>query len=148
MSNSKITDFPEAGALDGTEKLYLVQNSTDTNISVSNLTGFYGASDAYYFHGFAGDQINGDPKFYDKSGAQNHGSFGANLSNLNAWSNDFYVSTVNPTGGSTDSVIRLPALNFDYSAGEKLIVWWLGIITPEGADASWMGDGFGTSYPV
>lgn len=93
----------------------------------------------YHFHGFAGDQFSGDSKFYDKA-AGNHGSFGANLSLAQAWATAGYVSTVEPVAGAVDSVIRIPSLNFDYSGGEKLIVWGLGAITPEGADASLMGD--------
>lgn len=102
------------------------------------------ASPYYYFHGFAGTQLLGDPKFYDIA-AGNSGSFGANLSNANAWANAGYVSTVDPVGGTADSVIRIPSINFDYSGGEKLIVWWLGAITPEGADVAMMGDGTATT---
>jgi len=98
----------------------------------------------YHFHGFAGNQLAGDPKFFDLA-AGNHGVFGANLSNSAAWSNAGYVSTVDPAAGVTDSVIRIPSLNFDYSGGEKLIVWWLGAATPEGADVTLMGDGSNTT---
>jgi hypothetical protein len=100
----------------------------------------------YYFHGYAGQQINGDPAFYDISGARNDGQFGSNLSNLQAWANDFYVSTVAPAGGATDSVIRLPALNLDYNSGEKLILWWLGRATAPGSTTAFMGDGNSSTY--
>jgi hypothetical protein len=100
----------------------------------------------YFFHGFAGQQIVGDPKFNDLSGNGNDGSLGANLSNANAWANAGYISTVNPAGGTTDSVIRLPNLNYDYNGGEKLIMWWLGKATPEGSAVSLLGDGFNTTY--
>ena len=80
----------------------------------------------YFFHGYAGDQLSTDTKFYDKSGAGNDGSLGANLSVGNAWANPGFISTINPVGGSTDSVIRLPNLNFDYNAGEKQAMYWLG----------------------
>ena len=98
----------------------------------------------YHFHGFAGNQFAGDPKFFDFA-AGNHGVFGANLSNAQAFANAGYVSTVDPATGVTDSVIRIPSLNFDYSGGEKLIVWWLGAATPEGADVTLMGDGSNTT---
>lgn len=101
---------------------------------------------SYFFHGCAGQQILGDPFFYDIA-ANNNGVFGANLSNAQAWLNTGYVSTNDPVGGATDSVIRLPNLNFDYSGGEKLIVWWLGAATPEGTDATLMGDAFNSSTP-
>lgn len=94
----------------------------------------------YHFHGFAGGQFAGDPKFFDLAGA-NHGNFGAHLSVSAAWANAGYVSTVDPATGALDSVIRMPALNFDYLAGEKLIVWWHGACTPEGASAAMVGDG-------
>ena len=94
----------------------------------------------YHFHGFAGGQFAGDPKFFDLAGA-NHGNFGAHLSVSAAWANAGYVSTVDPATGVLDSVIRMPALNFDYLAGEKLIVWWHGACTPEGASVAMMGDG-------
>lgn len=99
------------------------------------------ANAAYHFAGFAGDQIAGDGKFFDRSGMGNHGVRGADLSDANMFANAGYVSTVNPTGGATDSVIRMPNLNFDYAGGEKLLLWWLGLATPEGSDARILGDG-------
>jgi len=77
----------------------------------------------------------------------NHGTFGANLSRANAWTNrgSGYVSTVDPTGGSTDSVIRIPGPNFDYAGGESLFIMWAGQVTPEGSDASLMGTSVSTS---
>lgn len=98
----------------------------------------------YCFHGFAGNQVPGDPRFFDISSG-NHGVFGGNLSIAAAWANAGYVSTVDPASGATDSVIRIPAVNFDYSGGEKLIVWWLGAATPEGSDVTLMGDGSSTT---
>lgn len=99
----------------------------------------------YHFHGYAGDQISGDGKFFDRSPLGNHAVRGANLSEANMLANAGYVSTLNPTGGATDSVLRIPNLNFDYAAGEKFILYWLGKITPDGATAEWLGDGYNTS---
>lgn len=127
---------------------------------IGNITGLTGPSGSiplslpnfnYHFHGFAGNQMVGDPQFYDMSGLGNHGSFGANLSVSAAWANlaaEGVVSTVDPVGGSTDSVIRIPAVNFNYSAGEVLVVWWLGKVTDEGADSSFLGCGTGTNPGV
>lgn len=98
----------------------------------------------YHFHGFAKNQILGDPKFWDIA-AGNHGARGANLSGAQMFAHAGYVSTVDPVAGSTDSAIRIPAINFDYGGGEKLIVWWLGAASPEGADVAFMGDGYGTT---
>ena len=102
---------------------------------------------SYFFHGFAANQAD-DSKFRDISGNPNDGAFGANLSIANAWATAGYVSTVDPTGGATDSVIRIPAVNLDYNAGESLLFWWLGRITPEGSAVEFAGDGgFNTTYP-
>jgi len=94
---------------------------------------------ATHFHGFAGLQFAGDTKFYDMA-AGNHGGFGAHLSVANAWAQAGYVSSLDPATGATDSVIRIPPLNFDYNGGQKLIVWWLGAASPEASDVTLMGD--------
>lgn len=116
-----------------------VSNGTNWNLSTTQ-------SPYYFFHGIASQQILGDPKFYDISGALNDGVFGANLSNANAWANSGYVSTVAPTGGSTDSVIRMPNLDYDYNGGQGLIIWWLGLGTAGASDVEWMGDGNSSTY--
>jgi len=100
----------------------------------------------YHFHGAASVQCADDPVFFDLSGT-NNGVFGTNLSVANAWANTGYISTVDPVGGSTDSVIRIPSLNYDYDGGEKLIVWWRGKATAEGSDVTFMGDSYGTAVP-
>ncbi len=105
------------------------------------------ANVGYFFHGFAGTQVIGDPKFYDISGSNNHGEFGGNLSNAAAWAVDGHVSTVNPIGGATDSVIRMPGLNLDYVGGEKFFMWWLGKVTAEGSAQTFLGDGISATYP-
>lgn len=94
----------------------------------------------YHCHFFAGGQFAGDPKLYDLAGA-NHGVFGAHLGVAAAWANAGYVSTLDPATGTLDSVIRMPAINFDYLGGEKLIIWWHGACTPEGASVAMLGDG-------
>jgi len=100
----------------------------------------------YWFHGSAVRQSADDGVFRDMVSG-NHGTFGANLSRANAWTNrgSGYVSTVDPTGGSTDSVIRIPGPNFDYAGGESLFIMWAGQVTPEGSDASLMGTSVSTS---
>ncbi len=99
----------------------------------------------YHFHGFAGEIVSGDSKFFDRSGMGNHAVRGADLSEANMLANAGYVSTLNPSVGAADSVLRIPNLNFDYVGGEKFILYWLGKITPEGATAEWLGDGYNTS---
>ena len=59
--------------------------------------------------------------------------------------NSGYASTIDPATGVTDSVLRIPAVNFDYAAGEKLIVWWLGKCLAEASGAYMLGDGRSTT---
>ena len=96
-----------------------------------------------HFQGAAALQTSGDAVFYDLA-AGNHGVFGANLSRAQAWASAGFVATIDPVGGSTDSVIRIPALNFDYIGGESLLVLWSGQVTPEGADTTVMGTSYGS----
>lgn len=98
----------------------------------------------YYFHGFAGNQIAGDSKFFDLA-AGNHGVRGANLSDATAFTTAGYIATANPGVATEDAGIHLPSLNFDYSGGEKLIVWWLMSAAVEAAAAIVMGDGWSTT---
>lgn len=98
----------------------------------------------YHFHGFAGNQAAGDGKFFDLSGI-NHGVRGNDLSDTQMFATPGYVSTVDPTSGATNSVIRIPAVDFDYNGGEKLIVWWLGKAVAEGSQQHVIGDGYSTS---
>lgn len=98
----------------------------------------------YHFHGFAGNQIAGDGKLFDLA-AGNHGLRGANLTDASMFTSAGYVSTTDPTGGTLDTAIHIPSLNYDYIGGEKLIVWWLGAVTPEGAHVPILGDGYGTT---
>lgn len=94
----------------------------------------------YWFHGFAPDQSTDDAKFRDIV-TGNHGVFGVDLSIANAWANKAkgYVSNVDPAGGVTDSVIRMPGPNFDYNGGDSLFIMWAGQVTPEGSDSHMMG---------
>ena len=101
----------------------------------------------YWFHGCATLQGGDDGVFRDMV-AGNNGAFGANLSRSQAWANRGagYISTVDPVGGSTDSVIRIPGPNWDYANGQSLLILWSGQVTPEGSDADLMGTSNGTSY--
>ena len=101
----------------------------------------------YHFHGYAGDQITGDSKFFDRTALGNHGVRGANLSEAQMFANAGYMSTIDPAGGATDSVIRMPNLNFYHAGGEKLIIFWKGKATAEGTDQSFIADGGSATYP-
>ncbi|MBN9133436.1 MAG: hypothetical protein J0H48_08745, partial [Nitrosospira multiformis] len=62
----------------------------------------------YHFHGFTGNQVANDDKFYDLTGI-NHASRGVNLSIAQLWApNSGYASTIDPATGATDSVLRIP----------------------------------------
>ncbi len=98
----------------------------------------------YHFHGFAGNQVAGDGKFLDLSGI-NHGVRGVDLSDSQMFAVAGYVSTVDPISGAPDSVLRIPSINFDYSGGEKLIVWWFGKAISEGSGTYLIGDGRSTA---
>lgn len=109
--------------------------------AVTATEGVTTAHPYYHFHGYAGLQLAGDGKFLDLSGA-NHGLRGVHLSESQMFAAGGYISTINPATGAPDSTIHIPNLNFDYAGGEKLIIWWLGKATPEGADVPFLGDGF------
>lgn len=100
----------------------------------------------YWFHGCATLQAADDGVFRDMV-AGNNGAFGVNLSRAQAWANrdKGYISNIDPVGGSTDSVIRIPGPNWDYANGESLLIMWSGQVTPEGSDADLMGTSNGTS---
>lgn len=130
--------------------LFLTRQGTDSEDSValmSDLTTFNGPHPRYHFHGYAGDQIVGDGKFFDRTALGNHGVRGANLSDAQMFANAGYVTTIDPAGGATDSVIRLPNLNFYHLGGEKLILFWKGKATPEGTDQAFIADGGSATYP-
>ena len=99
----------------------------------------------YWFHGCAALQAADDGVFRDMV-AGNNGAFGVNLSRAQAWANrdKGYISNIDPVGGSTDSVIRIPGPNWDYANGESLLIMWSGQVTPEGSDADLMGTSNGT----
>lgn len=115
--------------------------SGDGNVSLLNI-----AHPRYWFHGFAPAQSTDDAVFRDMV-AGNNGAFGVNLSKAQAWANKAkgYISNVDPVGGSTDSVIRIPGPNFDYASGESLLIWWAGQATPEGSEQQCMGSSGATS---
>lgn len=94
----------------------------------------------YFFHGYGGTQISGDKVFFDRSGNNNSGAFGANLSATTALGNTGYLTTTAPS--SNDTSIHLPNLNFDFQGGQTLIFYWLGLGAAPGSTLPWAGDGF------
>lgn len=136
MSSTKISALPVASALDGTERVPIVQGEVNKSLEIARFI----KSTGYFCHLFAGSQGNGDAKFYDISGALNHGSFGANLALATAWATAGFCSTTVPPGTNNDTAIRLPALGYDYLGGESLLIFWKGRCTPPGANQYLIGD--------
>ncbi|MCB1563345.1 MAG: hypothetical protein KDJ75_07210 [Alphaproteobacteria bacterium] len=129
-----------------TDNLATSRSGTPVRLTPDDIGDRVLANAAYHFAGFAGEQITGDGKFFDRSGQDHHALRGADLSDANMFANSGYISTVDPATGVTDSTLHIPSLNFDYAGGEKLILWWLGKTTAEGSSVSWMGDGVGAAY--
>lgn len=102
-------------------------------------------SDGYHFHGFAPNQINSDLKFYDYSGTLNDGTFQAQLTAANAWANAGFLTQADPSGVGNLMLVALPALTFDYLAGDSLFIFWRGMATPEGGDSPLIGNTSGTA---
>jgi hypothetical protein len=100
-----------------------------------------GVSSGYFCHAYAPNQITTDDKFFDLL-AISDGARGAHLSVAQLWANAGYASTLDPSAGVADSGIAFPALAWDWFAGESLIIFWRGKITPEGANTSMMGQAY------
>lgn len=88
------------------------------------------------FQGCARVQTNIDPSFWNMAGGSD-ASFAASLARSDAWASvsNGFIATLNVASGN----IAVPAPNFDYNAGEKLLVVWIGQMTPEASDTGIMG---------
>lgn len=117
-------------------------NMRALNAAVESLSGNATVHPYYHFHGYAGNQYAGDSYFLDIASV-NRGVRGANLSDSEMFATAGYVTTKDPLN-PYDTCIRIPNLNFDYAAGEKLFIWWLGKVAPEADERAFIGDGFGT----
>ena len=102
-------------------------------------------SDGYHFHGWAQNQINSDLNFLDYSGALNDATFQANLAAADAWATAGYLTQADPAGVGNLSLVAIPALTWDYLAGDSLFIFWRGMATPEGSDAALLGNTSGTA---
>ena len=99
-------------------------------------------TDGYFCHLWAGSSGNGDADIPDVSGAGRHGTFHTNMTKAFCWANAGFAST--DTGGAYRTFL-LPVLNFDYAAGESLIVVWKGRGTAPGSFKGLIGDSNGSS---
>lgn len=147
MPDTKISAMTAGNPAQGTDAFHAARSGADYKLTVDDISARNLPHQRYHFHGYAGDQILGDGKFLDRSALQNHAVRGVNLTDAQAFANAGYVSTIDPAAGVTDSVLRIPSINFDYNAGEKLIAYWLGKGTAEGTNVQWIGDGESATYP-
>jgi len=117
--------------------------ATDSSGNVTGLVGPDGVALALpivhsncLFHGCARLHTSSDPSFMNMTGGSD-ASFAASLARTDAWASvaNGFVATLNVANGN----VAVPAPNFDYNAGEKLLVVWVGQMTPEGADTGIMG---------
>lgn len=99
----------------------------------------------YWTHINADTVLVGETTVPDLSLSGNPFSAGVNLSSAQMLATDRMISTVNPVAGSTDSVLRSPPLGFDYENGESILLFFKGMITPEGSNQVFMGDTFSSS---
>lgn len=147
LETEAVSSATTYGAYNSDMRFRVYCNSGITEVEIGDDTSDPTSADVhpyYHFHGYAGGQVAGDGKFFDLSGI-NHGIRGTNLSDAQMFTTAGYVSTVDPASGLTDSVIRIPSINFDYNSGEKLIVYWLGKVTAEASQQHIIGDGYSTS---
>ncbi|HEU5047189.1 MAG TPA: hypothetical protein VFT64_05020 [Rickettsiales bacterium] len=81
-------------------------NISGGTLSITNSSDLGPTQSPYYFfHGFAGNQIAGDPVFYDMSGAMDNAVFGTQLISSVAWGNNGYISTQQPASASFTGTI-------------------------------------------
>jgi len=102
---------------------------------------FQSPNSKYHFMASARAQTADESVFRNLVNTSN-AAFGTHLSVANAWANiaSGYISTLNPAADAEDPVIRIPAPSFDMVAGEALLIFWSGQVTPEGSDAGFMGN--------
>lgn len=104
-------------------------------VAGSNITT---RSDGYHTHFFAPLAIDSSRKALDISGAFGDGAFQANLSATTAWATAGFLTQPNPSVANELSLVTFPAIQWDWSAGDSLFIFWMGRMTPEAA--AWCGD--------
>lgn len=102
-------------------------------------------STGYHCHIWTPDQTNADRKLWDVSGQLNDAAFQANLSAATAWATAGFCTQPNPSVSGELSLIEVPALSWNWAAGDSLFVFWRGRLTPEAGDVSMLADTAGTA---
>ena len=102
-------------------------------------------SSEYHTHFFAPLATGTDRKAWDISGALSDGVFQTDLSAATAWATAGFLTQPNPTVAGQQSMVVFPAISWDWSAGDSLFLFWVGRMTPEGAEMPWAGDTSGSA---
>lgn len=126
----------------------LVGNNSPSDVTFEELNGKVKnliVSNLYWLHVNADAAFKGDTSLKDKSMNLNDFTFGDDLSSSQALAMSRYVTTIDPTVGEPDSVMRSPSLSYDYENNESILIYFKGRITPEGSNQIFMGDTFSTT---
>lgn len=102
-------------------------------------------SSEYHTHFFAPLATGADRKAWDISGALSDGVFQTDLSAATAWATAGFLTQPNPSVAGQQSMVAFPPISWDWSAGDSLFIFWVGRMTPEGAEAPWAGDTSGAA---
>ena len=129
----------------------LVADATGKIYGQSDGAGWYSAlgggtvSREYHTHFFAPLATGTDRNAWDISGALSDGVFQTDLSAATAWATAGFLTQPNPTVAGQQSMVAFPAISWDWSAGDSLFLFWVGRMTPEGAEMPWAGDTSGSA---
>lgn len=99
-------------------------------------------SKGYFCHLWAGSSTNGDAVIPDISGNLAHGTLNTGHTKALAWATPGYAST---DIGAAYRTFLLPVLNYDYAAGESLMIVWKGRGTAPASFKGLIGDSNGSS---
>ena len=130
-----------SGRLDSVVRTKVNPLTGGINFSANNTTIPVGLIHPAYFCHLDGRNLTPDDgSFLDSSGAGNNATRGANLSIAQMATAAGYATTIAPVTGTLDSVLHIPALNFDWDAGEVLLIYWRGKMAAPAAHVNLMGD--------
>lgn len=144
--------FGVAGTFDATANGSVGALTPAQAAAVGMAVDTYGFPDAFrasdgYFLRFVAPfaPATGDLKAWDRTANRNDGTFQANLSAAAAWATAGLLTQKNPDTVSEQTLVSFPALGFDYTNGECILIFWKGRGTPEGTDQPMLGNTIGAS---
>lgn len=124
-----------------------VSNGTSLDVFLSSGTDVYKnlvQSEKYFFAGWGRDHINTYAGWYDMSGQGNNATLEASLDAATVWGTEGLFTIPDPSG--TTALAEIPAIDFDYTNGQSILIFWRGFATPEASDYALLGDtGVGTT---